>query len=238
MKISKSINLSISIGLLLGSTAFASSDPRGPNSIEMFNISANSVDCFGIGPQKCLLVNGQLFYDNIDGYNHSEGIASTICVQVASQSVAGIADSSSRTYRRISDSDCGLTPQPRPQPGPSAGQYMIFKVGANEATCFGVGPRNCLVVNDQLFYGNIEGYSHINGRAADLCVEVISRTFSHPADAGSQIFQRADDSICGINTQPTEQGITISDLIQNARRAADHCHTHEPNYRHHCHSHK
>ena len=31
------------------------------------------LDCVGVGPRKCLEVNGQLFYEGIDGFRHEEG---------------------------------------------------------------------------------------------------------------------------------------------------------------------
>ena len=31
------------------------------------------LDCVGVGPRKCLEVNGQLFYEGIDGFKHEEG---------------------------------------------------------------------------------------------------------------------------------------------------------------------
>ena len=31
------------------------------------------LDCVGVGPRKCLEVNGQLFYEGIDGFKHEDG---------------------------------------------------------------------------------------------------------------------------------------------------------------------
>jgi len=45
----------------------------GDSSIETFEIESSQVDCTGVGPQKCLVVNGQLFYDGIEGFEFEEG---------------------------------------------------------------------------------------------------------------------------------------------------------------------
>ena len=36
-------------------------------------VGPDLVDCVGVAPQKCLVVNGTLFYDTIDSFNYSEG---------------------------------------------------------------------------------------------------------------------------------------------------------------------
>lgn len=36
-------------------------------------IGPEIVDCIGTFPQKCLIVNGELFYDSIEGFNHESG---------------------------------------------------------------------------------------------------------------------------------------------------------------------
>ncbi len=38
-----------------------------------FTIGPDLVDCVGVVPRKCLVVNGSLFYDAIDSFNYSEG---------------------------------------------------------------------------------------------------------------------------------------------------------------------
>ena len=36
-------------------------------------VGPDLVDCVGVAPQKCLVVNGSLFYDSIDSFSYSEG---------------------------------------------------------------------------------------------------------------------------------------------------------------------
>ena len=36
-------------------------------------VGPDLVDCVGVAPRKCLVVNGSLFYDGIDSFNYSEG---------------------------------------------------------------------------------------------------------------------------------------------------------------------
>ncbi|MCB9808963.1 DUF4377 domain-containing protein [Candidatus Nomurabacteria bacterium] len=38
-----------------------------------FTIAPNTVDCVGVGPMKCLVVNGEYFYDHINGFDFVEG---------------------------------------------------------------------------------------------------------------------------------------------------------------------
>jgi len=40
---------------------------------ETFTIGAERVDCVGVAPQKCLIVNGEYFYDDIKGFEYEEG---------------------------------------------------------------------------------------------------------------------------------------------------------------------
>lgn len=38
-----------------------------------FSVGSQQVDCVGVGPQKCLIVNGENFYDTIQGFEYQEG---------------------------------------------------------------------------------------------------------------------------------------------------------------------
>ena len=50
----------------------------------IFQIAANTVYCTTGGPvapsvnTKCLVVNGEIFYDAIDGYDHQEGVGRAV----------------------------------------------------------------------------------------------------------------------------------------------------------------
>ena len=40
---------------------------------ETFSIQSELKDCVGVGPQKCMVVNGNYFYDSIEGFEYEEG---------------------------------------------------------------------------------------------------------------------------------------------------------------------
>lgn len=83
---------------LLG--ACGPTDPEA-SGVEHFSIAANRVDCVGVGPMRCLLVNGALFYDSIEGYDHVEGQAAEICVTKTRRPDPIPADASSFVYRQV-----------------------------------------------------------------------------------------------------------------------------------------
>ena len=39
----------------------------------LVTVGPRLLDCVGVGPRKCLEVNGELFYESIDGFDHEEG---------------------------------------------------------------------------------------------------------------------------------------------------------------------
>lgn len=45
-----------------------------------FSIDSYTQDCVGVGPMKCLVVNGELFYDSIQGFEFEEGTAYELAV--------------------------------------------------------------------------------------------------------------------------------------------------------------
>lgn len=46
---------------------------KGTTTTLYFEVAANTQTCTGMIEQQCLVVNGQYFYDTIDGYTHTEG---------------------------------------------------------------------------------------------------------------------------------------------------------------------
>ena len=40
---------------------------------QLVTVGPSRVDCVGVAPQSCLVVDGELFYDTIEGFNHVEG---------------------------------------------------------------------------------------------------------------------------------------------------------------------
>ena len=41
-------------------------------------IGPELVDCVGVGPRKCLVVDGRFFYDSIEGFDHEPGYSYVI----------------------------------------------------------------------------------------------------------------------------------------------------------------
>lgn len=71
------------------------------DNLETFNIAANTEACQGVAPMRCLIVNGEFFYDKIDGYEHVEGQATTICTAASQRPEPLPADVGSQVYRRV-----------------------------------------------------------------------------------------------------------------------------------------
>lgn len=44
-----------------------------PTDILIFSVAPHKAACVGVGPMSCLVVNGSLFYDPIEGFNFEEG---------------------------------------------------------------------------------------------------------------------------------------------------------------------
>ncbi|MEE9347859.1 MAG: DUF4377 domain-containing protein [Robiginitomaculum sp.] len=61
---------------------------KGERKTILFEIGPNIVDCTGESAQKCLVVNGEYFYDKIEGYAHKPGLVSIIEIE-RRQSCAG-----------------------------------------------------------------------------------------------------------------------------------------------------
>ena len=60
------------------STEVAPAKTSSNNSKMIVTIGPELQDCFGVGPMKCMLVDGKLFYDQIQGFSHKNGVTSTI----------------------------------------------------------------------------------------------------------------------------------------------------------------
>ncbi len=67
---------------------------------------------------------------------------------------------------------------------------LVFDIAADIASCVGVAPMQCLVINGDFFYENIVGYQHIEGQAAKICVLRTKRPEPVPADLGAFVFTR------------------------------------------------
>ena len=47
-------------------------DPRASTTLEV-TVGPEMVDCVGVGPMKCLVVDGLYFYDEIEGFDYEPG---------------------------------------------------------------------------------------------------------------------------------------------------------------------
>lgn len=69
----------------------------------LFVIEANTVPCQGLVPMRCLVVNGEYFYDVIDGYRHVEGRPARIYVERSKRPEPVPADAGDFVYRRVDE---------------------------------------------------------------------------------------------------------------------------------------
>ena len=78
-------------------------DEQGINtsSVIKFEIAPERRDCVGVVPMRCLVVNGEYFYDTIQGYHHVEGQAAVIWVQQRLRPDPTPTDVGSYTYHQI-----------------------------------------------------------------------------------------------------------------------------------------
>ena len=67
----------------------------------LFDIDAHTVPCEAVAPMRCLVVNGEYFYDVIDGYRHIEGQPARIYVERTERPEPVPADVGAFLYRRI-----------------------------------------------------------------------------------------------------------------------------------------
>lgn len=70
---------------------------------------------------------------------------------------------------------------------------QLFKIEAKTVECVGIIPMRCLVINDELFYDTIEGYTHVEGKSAEIYVESRMRNEPIPADAGIYLYRVVQD---------------------------------------------
>ncbi len=78
--------------------AWADSGKSG--SLKVFEIGPRKVDCVGIIPTKCMVVNGRWFIDPIDGFDYQEGYKYIITVRVETVEDPP-ADASSEKYSLV-----------------------------------------------------------------------------------------------------------------------------------------
>lgn len=85
--------------------------PVGPADLLVFQIEGERAPCTGVAPRECLVVNNELFYEEIAGYRHNDGIPARICVDRRKRPEPIAADQGLFTYHRIA---CPATAPQRP----------------------------------------------------------------------------------------------------------------------------
>lgn len=73
------------------------------STVILFDIEANTVPCEGLVPMRCLVVNGEYFYDVIDGYRHVEGRPARIYVERSKRPEPVPTDVGDFVYRRVDE---------------------------------------------------------------------------------------------------------------------------------------
>ncbi|CAH8239539.1 DUF4377 domain-containing protein [Vibrio aestuarianus] len=69
----KKVILATFIGLLAACSNEANLYVDSTSEIKVVKVGSELVDCVGVGPMKCLVVDGSLFYDGIQGFSFEEG---------------------------------------------------------------------------------------------------------------------------------------------------------------------
>lgn len=62
-----------------------------------------------------------------------------------------------------------------------------FSIGSELKDCVGVGPQKCMVVNDNFFYDDIEGFTYEEGNSYELRVKKVEKD-NVPADANKYAY--------------------------------------------------
>lgn len=65
---------------------------------------------------------------------------------------------------------------------------LLFKVEPETQSCVGVGPMDCLVINGEFFYDQIEGFKFEPGYSYELKVERAQQA-NVPADASKYTYK-------------------------------------------------
>ena len=80
------ILLALMISLMAACDDFTLDDLTQPtmrpgSEITSILVGPELVDCVGVAPRKCLVVDGELFYENIEGFTHEEGYMHSLRVE-------------------------------------------------------------------------------------------------------------------------------------------------------------
>lgn len=135
------------------------------------------VDCPD-GGDRCLKVDGQVFTGEIEGYDYREGDIRRMIVQAVTR---GNEDEPYRyVYESTVSSHYVFTPEPEPEvveeepavvtPVRPTTQELYLSVGRYLLECDATDSGLCLVVDDQVFLYDIEGFVHQSGHSYELRV--------------------------------------------------------------------
>ena len=131
-------------------------------------------DCVGSAPMRCLVVDGELFYDPIEGFEHQEGYEYQLKIEQydAWPGQEPPQDAGRYGYRLIEMISKEQTPDAAPATTAEAGGMILeVTVGPEREDCVGSAPMRCLVVDGELFYDPIEGFEHQEGYEYQLKIE-------------------------------------------------------------------
>lgn len=77
-------------------------DRDSATEVMALSVGPEKVDCVGVGPMQCLIVNGSMFYDRIRGFEYEEGYQYELLVERTARERSQIpADASRYRYELI-----------------------------------------------------------------------------------------------------------------------------------------
>ena len=121
-------------------------------------------DCVGSHPMRCMVVDGSLFYSEIEGFDYEEGYEYRLRIEEYDPwgGEEPPQDASAYNYRLIellSKTEAG------------GGMVTEVVVGPKLEDCVGSHPMRCMVVDGSLFYSEIEGFDYEEGYEYRLRIE-------------------------------------------------------------------
>jgi hypothetical protein len=69
------------LGVACWGFAAVASEPEGATEVLRVTVAPQLVDCAGVGPMKCLVVDGLNFYQAIEGFEHEAGVTYKLEIQ-------------------------------------------------------------------------------------------------------------------------------------------------------------
>lgn len=66
--------------VMFSGSGSSASDPTSPTVLRV-TVGPQLVDCVGVGPMKCLVLDGRNFYEDIDGFEHKAGVTYVLDIE-------------------------------------------------------------------------------------------------------------------------------------------------------------